>query len=292
MKKLGSHFWYSRTQRNGILFLGALIVLLQAVLCFYEFETSHDAVPMEVLALRKQLDSLHAISSTSKPVKIYPFNPNYISDYKGYRLGMSMAEIDRLHRFRQSGKYVNSEREFQQVTLVSDSLLSVMAPHFKFPEWVNRARQKKRNQTSYKPVVKNLNELSSSDLNRALASDFAALPNISESLAERIVSYRNKLKGYSFDDQLQEVWNMESHHVKEILKVFSIQTPPTIEKLNINTASFKQVLALPYINYDLCKKLFAYRDEVAELQSIAEIKNVEGFPKDKYNRIVLYLSAE
>ena len=36
------------------------------------------------------------------------FNPNYISDYKGYELGMSLAELDRLHKFRASGNYIYS----------------------------------------------------------------------------------------------------------------------------------------------------------------------------------------
>ena len=39
-------------------------------------------------------------------------------------------------------------------------------------------------------------------------------------------------------------------------------------------------------------QIFDYKDEVAELQSISEIKNIEGFPIEKYDRIVLYLQAK
>jgi DNA uptake protein ComE-like DNA-binding protein len=67
---------------------------------------------------------------------------------------------------------------------------------------------------------------------------------------------------------------------------------PKIQKQNVNTIEFKQLLKNPYIDYDLCKKIFNYRDEVAELQNISELKNIEGFPLDKYDRIVLYLVAE
>jgi len=79
---------------------------------------------------------------------------------------------------------------------------------------------------------------------------------------------------------------------KKILETFSIYNKPLIVKTNINTASFKEVLSNPYINYELCLKIFDYRDEVAELQSISEIKNIEGFPLEYYPRIVLYLHAE
>jgi hypothetical protein len=66
----------------------------------------------------------------AKPLKpkIYPFNPNFITDFKGYKLGMSVTEIDRLLAFRKTNRYVNSAAEFQQVTQVSDSLLAQIAP--------------------------------------------------------------------------------------------------------------------------------------------------------------------
>ncbi len=57
-------------------------------------------------------------------LKIYPFNPNYMTDYKGYTLGLSTAELDRLFVFRKKGNFVNSAKDFQTVTQVSDSLLN------------------------------------------------------------------------------------------------------------------------------------------------------------------------
>ena len=57
-------------------------------------------------------------------------------------------------------------------------------------------------------------------------------------------------------------------------------------------ASFKALLKNPYIDYSLCKNIFEYRDEVAELQNISELKNIIDFPLDKYDRIVLYLNVE
>ena len=39
-------------------------------------------------------------------------------------------------------------------------------------------------------------------------------------------------------------------------------------------------------------KIFELRDEVAELQSISELKNIEGFPLDKYEQLMLYLTLK
>lgn len=300
MKKIRSHFWYNKHQRNGIFFMLIIIVLLQIVYVSIDFSvTDHKSISKEeVASLEKQFDSLVSLKASKKEFKIYPFNPNYITDYKGYQLGMSVKEIDRLFAHRKQGKFINSKEEFQQITKVSDSLLIKIAPYFTFPDWVlQREKELKRKrvtntQNIEKQSISDIVHLSSLDLNKATASDFRAIRGVGEKLSERIVKYRKKLKGFTYNDQLFEVWKLDKSIAEKILGVFSIIEKPNIKKLNINTASFKEVLALPYIDYELCKKIFEFRDEVAELQSIEELKNIEGFPLEKYNRIVLYLLAQ
>ena len=235
MKYLKSHFWYNKRQRNGIFFLLLIIAVLQLIYVFVDFN-SEDKINIEtteLLAFRNKIDSLKLIENERRKPKIYPFNPNFITDFKGSRLGMSVEEIDRLLKFREKKKFVNSAREFQRVTKISDSLLKVISPYFKFPNWVverNRKLNKKR--ITFLEINKNQNDA-----------------------------------------------------VNVIKKKIII-------KLNVNTATFKEILAIPDIDYNLCKKIFEYRDEVAELQDISELKNIEGFPIDKYDRIILYLEAK
>jgi DNA uptake protein ComE-like DNA-binding protein len=71
-----------------------------------------------------------------------------------------------------------------------------------------------------------------------------------------------------------------------------VLTKLEIIKININIATFKEVLHLPYIDYELTKKIFQYRDEVAEIQDINELKNIVGFPMESFDKIALYLEAE
>ena len=52
---------------------------------------------------------------------------------------MSAEEINRLHAYRAKNKWVNSRKEFQRITKVSDSLLKQIAPYFKFPDWVTKS---------------------------------------------------------------------------------------------------------------------------------------------------------
>lgn len=293
MKNIKSHFWYTKSQRNGILLLIMLIVIIQVLYYYIDFsstEIENEKISEKIKVYEKEIDSLRAIEIENRKPKIYPFNPNFISDYKGYQLGMSIEEIDRLHTFRKKNKYVNSSKEFQQVTKVSDSLLNKISPYFKFPDWVQKSKEKK----TYTSKTKEETRISvtTTDLNKATLDDFKTIHGVGEKLASRIIKYRSKLKGFSDEDQLFEVWGLDKDVAAKVSGVFKIITKPTIVKLNVNTANFKEVLRLPYIDYDLCKKIFEYRDEVAELQNISELRNIKDFPQNKYDRIVLYLKAE
>ncbi len=295
MKIFKSHFWYTKNQRNGILFLLIIIIFLQLIFHFKNFDSQQlvDLSQPKITSYKKQLDSLKKKSSKKKKFKIYPFNPNYISDYKGYQLGMNVDEIDRLLAHREQKLYVNSAKEFQAITKISDSLLQKISPFFKFPEWVQKKNNNKNNQQRYIPNSRiNVSEITTEDINKATLKDFTAIEGVDEYISERIIKYRSKLQGFSFKEQLFEVWGLDELMANKILSTFSIKNKPIIKKVNINTASFKEVLSNPYIDYELCIQIFDYKDEVAELQSISEIKNIEGFPIKKYNRIVLYLLAE
>jgi DNA uptake protein ComE-like DNA-binding protein len=111
-------------------------------------------------------------------------------------------------------------------------------------------------------------------------------------LAKRIISYRTRLNGYSFEDQLREVYNLPYETVDELLTQFEIKKPPSIQKLNINTASFREILGIPYIDYELTRKIMAFRSQEKVITDLTDLKKIDSFPLDKYDRIAVYLLAE
>ena len=117
---LKTHFKYTSSQRSGIFLLMFLIIIFQLVYFFVDFspiETENNKEKQQQwLSLQTEIDEAKQEKNIDFP-KIYPFNPNFITDFKGYKLGMSTQEIDRLLAFRKINKYVNSAQEFQSVTM-------------------------------------------------------------------------------------------------------------------------------------------------------------------------------
>ncbi len=285
MKNFKSHFDFNKKERNGIFFLAVMIICLQLFYFYFDFSSPEVVSPNEkdFVRLQQKLDAAQ-LDSVKADANILPFNPNFITDDKGYVLGMSVAEIDRLHAYRDSGKFVNSAKEFQQVTKINDSLLSVLQPYFKFPDFI---KSRPKGQIDFDELAFN----EKGDLNEITVSQLIEINGIGEKLAERIMAYRDLLKGFYFDDQLYEVYYLKKEVAEEVLKRYTVKSKPDIEKLNINEASFKEILGLPYIDYSLTKRIFQHRDRFLRFENLEELQKIDSFPLDKYDRIALYLEA-
>jgi len=240
---------------------------------------SHD------LETQAQIDALKTNALRKDSNKIYPFNPNFITDYKGYTLGMSVAEIDRLHAFRASNKYVNTPEEFQIVTSVSDSLLEAIAPNFKFPEWTKKQPIKRKKHSNDIILAKEIQ-----DLNSATVQDFIAIQGVGEKLAARIVKFRNRLGGFLVNEQVYDVYYLEQEVATRILQKYKVFNKPVIQKINVNTATAYEMSSLVYINYGLAKNIVSHREENGAFSSLNELENIVDFPAEKIDRIALYLS--
>ena len=59
---------------------------------------------------QRLIDSLKGLKIASDKAResIYPFNPNYISDFKAYQLGISTAAVERIRAYRAAGSYLLS----------------------------------------------------------------------------------------------------------------------------------------------------------------------------------------
>lgn len=284
---LKSFLNYSKSQQAGIVMLFLVILFAQSIYFFSDFNSQYsvDKVQRAWLANQSSIDSVKLQQANYKPT-IYSFNPNFISDFKGYKLGMSVEEIDRLLAFRKQNKFVNSAEEFQNVTKVSDSLLHVMSPFFKFPDWV---KNKKNNYQPYeKTNFSKTEKITVLDINQASKEDLMKIYGIGDKISDRILTEKEKYGGFVSMEQIQFIWGLSPEVLENLNKNFVVKSAPSIKKININTASIKELSQFPFFRYALAKDIVIYRSMNGDIK-IEDLTKIKGFPVDKVKIIALYL---
>lgn len=287
-----SHFVFTREQRNGIFLLLLIIVALQCVYFFVDFSREDISInEVELNKYESEIDSLRKIAIKQSEPKIYPFNPNYITDYKGAALGMSTQEIDKLLEFRKKNQWINSAEQFQEVTGVSDTLLAQISPYFKFPVWVTQPKPKSFFKKPYAITPKTFAQ--KKDLNAATAAQLQSVNGIGEKLSQRILKYRNTLKGgFAADVELYDVYGLTPEVIDKIKEQFTVKTPRKIDKLNLNTATVEQLVTIQHIDYEIAYNIIEYRKLHEGFKTLQELSKVKSFPVNKLEIIQLSLQTQ
>lgn len=292
MKAFQFFYGFTTGQRKGILALFALILIGQ-VIYFVVLSVDCKGVgkqseeEKEWLALQAKADSIDAVAKSIKDT-IYPFNPNYMSDYKGYVLGLSTSQIDRLHAYRQSGKFVNSVADFQKVTGIHDSLALKLSPYIKFSGY----KFEKPAEEQY-VESKNLQQEPLSvkvlDINAATEDDLVKVYGIGPSYARMILRRKADWGAFVSMEQMDDFTELSPEARSGLKESFTVEDIAHLNKLNVNTASLQQLSRFTYFNREIARGIITQRSMNGTVTRIDELLKIPDFPVDKVKIIALYL---
>ena len=113
------------------------------------------------------------------------------------------------------------------------------------------------------------------NINSADTLELQSLPGIGTFFARNIVSYREKLGGFTDLNQMLEVYAFDSARLETITPYINIDSV-SLRKISINTDDFKTILRHPYIEYEDVKKIVNYRESKGMIRNWEEYLKVVG----------------
>jgi DNA uptake protein ComE-like DNA-binding protein len=194
---------------------------------------------------------------------------------------LTVEQLDRLYRFRESKKWVNSVRQFQEVTGVSDQWLDSIGPYFKFPAWVN-------NSTTTKSKFKRQAE-TPINFNLATADQLKRVYGIGPATAKRILDERQKIGEFRDFIQISQIYGLQDSTLARVKKKFYLPEQ-NYPKISINQATREELLSIPYFNDYLVEKLIDQRTLRGGFDSWEDVVKTSRFPEEKLAMIQLYLA--
>lgn len=202
--------------KSGLLKLATLLGLL----CFF-IMLSHwwpRSEPSLILDKEGQcfIDNQELILAEAKPKKDYTYYVNSITDYGGYRLGLSLKQLDNLFTYREKGNKIYTLKEFQKVSEIDSVKLDSIKHLLVFPKY--RPKKKQRTKVNKKlsntKVKRDINKVNSAELYAKLG-----FPSI---IANRVVKYRKHLKGFSSMEQLKKVYDITDDQLEKLNLYYTV----------------------------------------------------------------------
>jgi competence protein ComEA len=109
-------------------------------------------------------------------------------------------------------------------------------------------------------------------------------------LANRIVSFRQKLGGFYSVDQVAETYGLPDstfQHLKPTLQCH----PTELQKININTADANILKQHPYIKWTLANAIVQYRNQHGSFRSVDDLQQVVLLTPVLFQKLKYYLTT-
>lgn len=145
-------------------------------------------------------------------------------------------------------------------------------------------------QNIYDTYIPKISKGETIEINKADTTQLKRIPGIGTAYANRIVKYRNLLGGFTTLNQLNEVWGIDPDLFNKITPYLTIDS--TIQKLKINSASIKELVKHPYINYEQAKVIIDIRSRKGKIESTNRLGLLEEFTQKDILRLTPYLDFD
>lgn len=211
----------------------------------------------------------------------FPFNPNKLPENLWKKLGLTDKQIKTIKNYEAKGGVFRSKEDFKKMYCISETTYEILEPYIIIPTKKQRINESKK-------FILNKLSLPSIELNTADSFDLMKIPGIGIKTANRIINYRERLGGFISMEQLLEIYTIDSNRYHHIIPYMCLNEN-SVKKININTATIKDMIKHPYIDYYLAKTIVMCRERNGSFKSLDDMKNQTKLYDELFNKLKPYL---
>ena len=309
---------FTKKERWGIVLLIILITILLFVPFVYQYfkktiTYDHSAFEKEIAKLKiQEADSNYKTYNKNfddnnynnyyepseknyykKPKgELFYFDPNTASVADWVRLGVNEKTAETIQKYISKGGHFYKPEDIKKIwglhkNDVERLLLFIKIENTK-PEFVkNDQRDFQINPPANNSYKKPSPQMV--DINAADTTAFISLPGIGSKLAQRIITFRDKLGGFYSVDQIKETYGLPDSTFIKIKPKLTL-TSVEVKKININTASLDEMKPHPYLRYNLANAIIQYRIAHGNFASVNDLKKIMIITEEIFNKVLPYLT--
>ena len=279
--KIKDYFQFNKKERNGILLLSCLLLLL---ILFYQFshllkqESRTDFSSFEKALAELEYEQEPTIEKQKD--SLFYFNPNTLADKGWLVLGLPSTKLSVLRNFQKSGAIFKTKTDLKHYFAITDEFYEKVEKYISIPEI-------KKTET---PINKTKKTNQIVELNQADSLQLISINGVGPFYAKQILKYRKELGGFRNYDQLTEIWGLENLEIQKLKQQTSIDTLH-IRKVNVNTIELEQLKLHPYLNYKQAKMILNYRKQHGDFKQVKDIRKIKPISPELFRKIAPYLKT-
>jgi competence protein ComEA len=209
------------------------------------------------------------------------FDPNDATAEDLLRLGISPGICRTIIHYRLKGGRFDNPQDLLKIYGMSQALYSGISSYVRIRNTPDSMERKTVNIQQATDFLL--------DINHADSALLESLPGIGPVLANRIIKYRSLLGGYYSPGQIKEVYGISDSLFHKIVNRLAADTA-VLKKINLNTATEKELARHPYIGKYAASGIIRYRLQVSNIRNINELKINGLMSDDVFNKVKNYLS--
>lgn len=297
LKTLSQKWAYTRSERNALVALLAIIFILiifknPIINRITVYNNKIDSSKYFTLITQIENAKIDNNSYNTQKTSFSSFTSNKITDeYTKIEINSSTAEdfqrlkgigkvfAERIVKYREMIGGFSSIEQIKEVYGIHDTIY-----------------QKFKSNIYVKPISKKQIIVTKKiiEINSANQDDFESLNGIGKVFAQRIIQFREKLGGFRNKEQLKDVYGIHDTIYQKIKDQIKINPVQQTQKINVNTATYEELTANPYLFSTVAKQIIGYRTKVKPFNSIEDLQKlyyIKDHP-EYYDKILPYVSID
>ncbi len=213
---------------------------------------------------------------------LFPFDPNTATKEDFSKLGLSPKIAQTILNYRSKGGHFYKKEDLKKIYGLTEE------DYKRLESYVEITKANREDEKKISPKIKSSKAIEI-DVNKATTKEWQALYGIGPSYSKRIVTFRDKLGGFAKIEQVAETFGLPDSTFQKIKPHLKIS--PVFRKLDVNSATFDQLKAHPYISYYQARGIVNYRSQHGQFTDFESLKNMGGaFKEGDFERLLPYLT--
>ena len=282
------------------------LILLLFVIIIAPFVLRQAAPSYTPVADQQILDSLVAQLEQAQPatpqkppsLKLVSFNPNSLSLDEWRQLGVPPSVARRIINYRSKAGDYRYKIDLKKIYGLTDSLFQRLYPYIDLPAerpprksaFPRKESYARREPEASRPFHRKSYRITPFDLNQADTLQLEQIRGIGTRLSARIVLFRDRLGGFHQINQVNEVYGLPPEVVDSLRKYAFVQPDFVPNLILLNTVTYEELRAHPYISNQVARVIIAYREQHGPFQQVEDLRKIKLIDEELFQKVQPYLS--